>query len=164
MLSNLSAQLRDLGASERIAEVLDEVPRVRAEMGYPPLVTPTSQIVGSQAAMNVVSGTRYSVVTAETREYFRGLYGRPPAPVDARLRAKILQGAKPIDSRPADVLEPELPAARQTFAYLDPTDEELLSLVLFPIVAKPFLEARRAVVQAVEAAPAKPAPAAPPAP
>jgi pyruvate carboxylase subunit B len=151
MLSNLSAQLRDLGASERMAEVLDEVPRVRAEMGYPPLVTPTSQIVGSQAAMNVVAGARYAVVTAETREYFRGLYGRPPAPVDPRLRAKILGGEKPIASRPADVIEPELPAARQTFAYLDPTDEELLSLVLHPGPAKPFIEARRAAQQAATA-------------
>jgi len=151
MLSNLSAQLRELGASERMAEVLDEVPRVRAEMGYPPLVTPTSQIVGSQAAMNIVAGARYAVVTAETKEYFRGLNGRPPAPVDPRLRAKILGGVKPIESRPADVIEPELPAARQTYAYLDPTDEELLSLVLHPGPAKPFIEARKAAQQAAAA-------------
>jgi pyruvate carboxylase subunit B len=143
MLSNLSAQLKELGAAGRMAEVLDEIPRVRAEMGYPPLVTPTSQIVGSQAAINVVAGTRYAVVTDETRAYFRGLYGRPPAPMDEALRVRIVEGEALIEERPADQLAPELPAARAEYAALQPTDEELLMLVLFPNVARPFLERRR---------------------
>lgn len=151
MLSNLISQLKDLGASERMAEVLDEVPRVRAEMGYPPLVTPSSQIVGSQAAMNVVTGARYSVVTAETRDYFRGLYGRPPAPMDEGLRAKVLAGEKPILERPADVLPPELPATREKFAALDPSDEELLILALFPQIGQAYLEKRRTAQSAAAA-------------
>ncbi len=143
MLSNLVAQLRDMGASERLGEVLDEVPRVRAEMGYPPLVTPSSQIVGAQATLNVVGGARYAIVANETRDYFRGLYGRPPAPVDPDLAARLLGGERPTDVRPADILPPEVEPARREYAYLRPTDEDVLSLVMFPAVARKFIAARR---------------------
>ncbi|MDI7270085.1 MAG: pyruvate carboxylase subunit B, partial [Myxococcota bacterium] len=148
MLSNLVAQLRDMGASERLGEVLDEVPRVRAEMGYPPLVTPSSQIVGAQATLNVVGGARYAIVANETRDYFRGLYGRPPAPVDPDLAARLLGGERPTDVRPADILPPEVEPARREHADLRPTDEDVLSLVMFPAVARKFIAARRGAAAA----------------
>ena len=112
MLSNLRSQLQQQGALDRLDEVMAELPKVRAEMGYPPLVTPTSQIIGIQAVLNVLGGRRYGRVTEETRNYVRGLYGRPPAPIDAEVAKKILGDAERIDVRPADLLPPGLaPAA-----------------------------------------------------
>jgi pyruvate carboxylase subunit B len=116
MISNLVSQLKQAKAVHRINEVYEEIPRTRAEMGYPPLVTPTSQIVGVQAVMNVLMG-RYKVTTKEVKDYFYGLYGRPSAPVNEEIRKKALKGYErgetPIDVRPGDVLEPELPKARE---------------------------------------------------
>ncbi len=144
MISNLSSQLRESGALDRMDEVLEEVPRVRKELGYPPLVTPSSQIVGTQATLNVLMGERYKMITKETRNYVRGLYGRPPAPIDPEVQRKCIGDEQPITTRPADLLEPELPARRTeikeqmgTF-----TEEDLVSFALFPQVAMAFFERR----------------------
>jgi oxaloacetate decarboxylase alpha subunit len=106
MASNLLSQLKEQKASDRLKEVLEEVPRVRRDLGYPPLVTPTSQIVGVQAVFNVLAGDRYKVVPKEVKDYVKGLYGRSPAPIKDTIQKKILGNEKPIDTRPADLLEP----------------------------------------------------------
>jgi pyruvate carboxylase subunit B len=144
MISNLSSQLKDMGHLEKMPEVMDEVPRVRKEFGYPPLVTPTSQIVGTQATLNVVMG-RYKMITKESKAYMQGLYGKSPAPVDPEVQKLCIGDETPITVRPADLLEPELP---QRKAELDElglkyTEEDLLSYALFPQVALEFF-ARRA--------------------
>ena len=108
MLSSMSDQLSQQNMLERMKEVLEEVPRVREDMGYPPLVTPTSQIVGTQATLNVITGERYKVITNETRNYVKGLYGRPPGDISAELRKRALRSGKAITSRPANRLKPEL--------------------------------------------------------
>jgi pyruvate carboxylase subunit B len=120
MLSNLAAQLTEQNALDRIKEVLDEVPRVRKDMGYPPLVTPTSQIVGTQATLNVLTGERYKVITTETKNYFLGLYGRAPGQVDRDIMARAIGNEEPIKARPADRLEPELDAVKKDPAVLRP--------------------------------------------
>ena len=136
MISNLRSQLDEQGALDRIDEVMAELPRVRAEMGYPPLVTPTSQIIGIQAVINVLGGKRYGRVTEETRAYVKGLYGRPPAPLDAEIAKAILDGAEPISGRPADLLPPGLPAAAAALpAKFQRSEEDILSYALFPEVA-----------------------------
>src|SRR4029077_2573480 len=106
MLSNLAAQLTEQNALDRIKEVLDEVPRVRQEMGYPPLVTPTSQMVGTQATLNVLTGERYKVITTETKNYFLGFYGRAPGPLDHNIMAPHVRGDQTLKTRPADRVEP----------------------------------------------------------
>jgi pyruvate carboxylase subunit B len=142
MLSNLAAQLAEQNALERMKEVLDEVPRVRKEMGYPPLVTPTSQIVGTQATLNVLTGERYKVITTETKNYFLGLYGRAPGPVDQEVKARAIGNEEPIKTRPADRLEPELDALKKDLPPSATTIEDHLSFVLFPAIARDFFEAR----------------------
>lgn len=144
MISNFIAQLKEMGALDKLPEVLAEVPRVRKDFGYPPLVTPSSQIVGSQAALNIVLGDRYKMATNEVINYMRGYYGRPPAPVDEEVRNKIIGNEQPIDCRPADLIEPELPKTREDFADLIQSDEDLVSLALFPQVASDFLKKRAA--------------------
>ena len=139
MYSNLQSQLKEQGALGRLKEVLEEVPRVRREMGYPPLVTPTSQIVGTQATMNVLAGERWKVVPKEVRQVFLGYYGRTPAPVDPQVQKKVLGDEKPIACRPGELLEPELEAARVEVAPWILQPEDVLSQVLFPSVAKDFL-------------------------
>ena len=143
MISNLRSQLQQQDALDRLPEVMAELPRTRADMGYPPLVTPTSQIVGVQAVLNVLAGKRYEMVTQETRNYIKGLYGRSPAPVDAKLAKKILNGEKPITCRPADLLKPGLAAAA---AELDPKliekEEDILSYCMFPEVALGYFKWR----------------------
>jgi pyruvate carboxylase subunit B len=140
MLSNLLSQLREQEALGRLTEVLAEVPRVRADLGYPPLVTPTSQIVGTQAVLNVLAGGRYRTITAEVRDYVRGLYGRPPGPLEPELLARVTRDAPAITGRPADLLPPEL--ARQTaeVRQLVPAADtaEALSYALFPAVYKAY--------------------------
>ena len=108
MFSNLLEQLKEQNALHRLKEVLEEVPRVRKELGYPPLVTPTSQLVGIQAVFNVLSGKRYSIVPNEIKDYVKGLYGRPPAPIDQKVKKKIIGDEEPITCRPADLLESAL--------------------------------------------------------
>jgi len=142
MLSNLAAQLAEQNALDRMKEVLDEVPRVRKEMGYPPLVTPTSQIVGTQATLNVLTGERYKVITTETKNYFLGLYGRAPGQVDLDVMARATGDETPIKSRPADRLEPELDEAKKELPASAQSIEDQLSFVLFPAIASDFFEAR----------------------
>jgi oxaloacetate decarboxylase alpha subunit len=144
MISNLSSQLRESGALERMDEVLEEVPRVREELGYPPLVTPSSQIVGTQATLNVLMGERYKMITNETKNYVRGLYGRPPAPIDHDVQVKCIGEEEPVTVRPADLLDPELPARRKELAGkgMDFTEEDLVSFTLFPRVALNFFSRR----------------------
>ena len=143
MLSNLVSQLREQGAEDRYAEVLEEVPRVRAEMGYPPLVTPSSQLVGTQATLNVVLGERYKVIPAEIKNYVRGYYGRPPAPLDPEIKKKVIGDEEPIACRPANLLPPGLEQARAEIGDLAETEEDVIGYALFPQVARPFLERRR---------------------
>ncbi len=150
MLSNLVSQLREQGAEEKYMAVLEEVPRVRKEMGYPPLVTPSSQIVGTQATLNVVLGERYKVVPEEVKNYFRGFYGKPPAEMDPEIRKKVIGDEEPIECRPADLLEPGLEKARRELGDLARSEEDVLSYALFPQVAKPFLERRAKGVERQE--------------
>ena len=144
MISNLRSQLAQQDALDRLDEVLAELPKARADLGYPPLVTPTSQIVGVQSVLNVLSGKRYSMVTDETRRYAAGYYGRTPAPIDPKLRKKLVGTLKPITCRPADLLKPGLVSAA---AELPPNtisaEEDILSYALFPEVALGYFKWRR---------------------
>ena len=143
MISNLSSQLKEQGHLEKMAEVMDEVPRVRKEFGYPPLVTPTSQIVGTQATLNVVMG-RYKMITKESKAYMQGLYGKSPAPVDAEVQKLCIGDEQPITVRPADLLEPELPQREAELKELGlvHSEEDLVSYALFPQVALEFFARR----------------------
>jgi len=144
MISNFHSQLAEQNALDRLPEVLAEVPRVRADLGYPPLVTPSSQIVGAQAVLNVLAGERYRVVSSETRAYLKGLYGRPPGTVNPEVRRKVIGDEQPIADRPADHLEPGLEEAhRQAAPYMEQA-EDVLSVALFPQVATKFLQERMA--------------------
>jgi pyruvate carboxylase subunit B len=142
MLSNLVAQLRQQKAEDKLEAILAEVPEVRKDLGYPPLVTPTSQICGSQAALNVMMGKRYSVVATETKNYVMGLYGEPPGPINPDIRQKVLGKKQPITGRPADLLEPGLEKARKEIGSMAQSEEDVLSYALFPEVAKEFLKWR----------------------
>ncbi len=143
MISNLRSQLAAQDALDRLPEVLDELPKTRADMGYPPLVTPTSQIVGVQSVLNVLSGKRYSMVTDETKHYAAGYYCRTPAPIDGKLRKKLIGDLKPIDCRPADLLKPGLAAAAKEIpAKLIAAEEDILSYCLFPEVALGYFKWR----------------------
>jgi oxaloacetate decarboxylase alpha subunit len=142
MLSNLVAQLKEQKALHLLPKVLEEVPRVREELGYPPLVTPTSQIVGTQAVLNVLLGERYKVIPREVKDYVKGLYGRPPGPIDPKVKKLAIGDEEPIDCRPADLLMPALEKARQEIGELARSEEDVVSYALYPQVAKPFLERR----------------------
>lgn len=142
MLSNLISQLKDAKAQDKYYQVLEEIPRVRKDFGYPPLVTPTSQIVGSQAVLNVLSGERYKVFTKESKGLLRGEYGKVPAPVNPEVRAKAIGDIPLITCRPADLIEPELSKYRQEIGTLAHSEEDVLSYALFPKVAQTFFENR----------------------
>ena len=142
MLSSLAAQLAEQNALDKMKQVMDEVPRVRADMGYPPLVTPSSQIVGTQATLNVLTGERYKVITSETKNYFLGLYGHPPGTLNREVLARSIGDEVPIKGRPADQLEPELDKAKQELAGNATSTEDLLSFTLFPTIAREFFEER----------------------
>jgi oxaloacetate decarboxylase alpha subunit len=142
MLSNLVSQLRGQNAEDKYEAVLVEVPRVRAELGYPPLVTPSSQIVGTQATLNVVLGERYKIIPEEVRQYIRGYYGRPPAPIDPEVKRLAIGDEEPIDCRPADLIPPGMEKAREEIGELARSEEDVISYALFPQVARPFLERR----------------------
>ena len=144
MLSNLMSQLAQAGKSDKLTEVLEEVPRVRADVGYPPLVTPSSQIVGTQAVFNVIMGERYKTVTKEFKGIVRGDYGKTPVAIDPTFIKKIIGDEKPINYRPADALKPELEQLRSEIAQYLEQDEDVLSYALFPEVSKKFLEYRKA--------------------
>ena len=151
MLTNLENQLREQNATDKLDAVLEEIPRVREELGFIPLVTPTSQIVGTQSVINVLTGERYKNVTKETAGVLKGEYGATPAPLDAALQAKVLDGAMPIDGRPADHLEPELDsltvelkglAEEKQIRLADDAIDDVLTYALFPQVGLKFLEHR----------------------
>ncbi len=142
MISNLASQLAEQNAIEKMKEVLEEIPRVRKDMGYPPLVTPTSQIVGTQATLNVMTGERYKVITNETKNYFLGLYGEPPGSVDATTKEKAIADDAPISNRPADNLAPELDAVKKDLSEHEVSEEDVLSYALFPSIALQFIHER----------------------
>ena len=145
MLSNLLSQLKMLGQIDKFDEALLETPRVRKDMGYPPLVTPTSQLVGTQAVQNVLAGERYKNVGAEIKAYCRGEYGKTPAPIDPEIRAKILDGEQPISGRYADTLPTDIyEKAAETLGDTARSEEDVLSYIAFPQVAENFFEQRKA--------------------
>jgi len=144
MLSNLVSQLKQSGRTDQYEDVLREVPRVREDFGFPPLVTPTSQIVGSQAVMNVISGERYKMVPKESKALVKGEYGKTPAPIPQGVKDMILKGEGAITCRPADLIEPELEKIRLEMKEFTEQDEDVLSYALFPQVAENFFKYRRA--------------------
>jgi pyruvate carboxylase subunit B len=144
MISNLAHQLKEQNAIDKMNEVYEEIPKVRKDMGYPPLVTPTSQVVGTQATLNVLTGERYKVITSETRNYFKGLYGRPPGHVDEAARKLAIGDERPVTRRPADLLEPELDKVMREIDGKAKSIEDILTYALFPLVALEFFEQREA--------------------
>lgn len=144
MISNLANQLKEQNALDKMNDVFEEIPKVRKDMGYPPLVTPTSQVVGTQATLNVLMGERYKVITSETRNYFRGLYGKPPGTIDETAKKLAIGDEKEITCRPADLLEPELDKIMRDIDGKAKSIEDVLSYALFPIVAMEFFEQREA--------------------
>lgn len=148
MLSNLRTQLQQQGLGHKLQEVFEEVPRVRADLGYPPLVTPMSQIVGTQAVLNVASGERYKVKSKEIRDYVQGLYGRSPAPISEEVRKQIIGDAEVYEGRPADLLEPQMDTARSEVKQYARQEEDVLSYIVFPSVATAFFQRREAGSQA----------------
>lgn len=152
MLSNLLSQLKQAGKADKLEEVMQEVPRVRADAGMPPLVTPTSQIVGTQAVFNVIMGERYKMVTKEFKGLVRGEYGRTPVAIDPEFRKKIIGDEEPIDCRPADLLKPELDTLRKECADWVEQEEDVLSYAQFGQVATKFFEKRRDKKMGIDAA------------
>ena len=150
MLTNLENQLREQNATSRLDEVLEEIPRVREDLGFIPLVTPTSQIVGTQAVLNVLTGSRYKSITQETKGVLRGEYGATPAPVNLELQARVLDGAQPISCRPADLLEDEFELQRAELLRISSEEgfslanevDDTLTYALFPQVGLKFLKNR----------------------
>ncbi len=156
MISNLLSQLKEAEALDRLPEVLEEIPRTRAELGYPPLVTPTSQMVGAQALNNVLFG-RWQVISGQIKDYFYGMYGRPPVPVDAEVSKIALKdyekGDQPITGRPGDYLEPELETAREESKDLAKDIGDVLVYALYPVTGKRFLRVKYGLEEAPEEAP-----------
>lgn len=144
MLSNLTSQLKQQNALDKLPDVLKEVPKVRKDLGYPPLVTPTSQIVGTQAVVNVLTGGRYKMIIKEVKNYVKGFYGKPPAPIKPEIKKKIIGDEKTITCRPADLLEPELKKAAKEISYYRESEEDILTYVLFPQIAINFFKERQA--------------------
>ena len=144
MISNFISQLKEQKQIDKLPAVFAEVPRVKADMGHPPLVTPTSQIVGTQAVFNVLLGERYKIATNEVKDYFRGLYGKPPTDVNLEIQRKVIGDEQPITDRPADHIEPALAKAKEELGALYTKPEDVLSYALFPPQAKKFLEERLA--------------------
>ncbi|WP_017416989.1 oxaloacetate decarboxylase subunit alpha [Clostridium tunisiense] len=142
MLSNLLSQLKTQGASDKYEEVLKEIPRVREDLGFPPLVTPLSQMVGTQAVFNILAGERYKMVPKEIKEYVKGLYGASPAPISKEIKEKIIGNDEVVTKRPADLLDPEMEKYKKEVGELATSLEDVLSYALFPQVAKKFFEER----------------------
>ncbi|MBR3352556.1 MAG: oxaloacetate decarboxylase subunit alpha, partial [Erysipelotrichaceae bacterium] len=137
--SNLIKQLTDQDAMDKYEEVLREIPVVRKDLGYPPLVTPMSQMVGTQSVLNILNGERYKIVAKEVKDYLHGRYGKSPAPVNEAVRKKIIGDDEVITCRPADLLEPEFEKLKAQYADIARSDEDVLSLALFEQVATKFL-------------------------
>jgi pyruvate carboxylase subunit B len=150
MISNLYSQLKEQAALERIDEVYREIPRVRKELGYPPLVTPTSQIVGTQSVLNVLTGARYKTITNEVKLYLQGRYGRAPAPMDEDIRRQAIGTADVITVRPADLLDDEMESLRTGIGDLAKTEEDVLTCAMFPDIGQEFLQQRAAGTLAPE--------------
>jgi len=144
MLCNLVSQLKQAGKEDQLYEVLEEVPRVRKDFGYPPLVTPSSQIVGTQSVMNVIAGERYKMVPKESKAMLRGEYGKAPAPINSDVQKKILGDEPVITHRPADDIEPELENIKRQAAEYIEQEEDVLTYAMFPQVAEKFFKWRRA--------------------
>jgi len=144
MMSNLANQLKEQGALHRINEVFEEIPKVRADLGFPPLVTPTSQIVGTQAVFNVLAGARYKTITNEVKLYLQGRYGRAPGEVNEHLRFQAIGSEEVIDVRPADLLKPEMARLRTEIGALAKSEEDVLTYAMFPDIGRKFLEEREA--------------------
>ncbi|HAB63878.1 MAG TPA: oxaloacetate decarboxylase subunit alpha, partial [Pseudomonas sp.] len=144
MISNLANQLKEQGALNRMDEVLAEIPRVRKDLGYPPLVTPTSQIVGTQAFFNVLAGERYKTITNEVKLYLQGGYGKAPGIIDATLQRQAIGGEELIEVRPADLIKPELDKLRREVGALAKSEEDVLTYAMFPDIGRKFLEEREA--------------------
>ncbi|AJE19712.1 sodium-extruding oxaloacetate decarboxylase subunit alpha [Azotobacter chroococcum] len=144
MMSNLANQLKEQGALHRINEVFAEIPRVREDLGFPPLVTPTSQIVGTQAVFNVLAGERYKTITNEVKLYLQGRYGKAPGVVNERLRFQAIGTEEVIDVRPADLLKPEMTKLRAEIGELARNEEDVLTYAMFPDIGRKFLEERKA--------------------
>lgn len=142
MITNLISQLEQQKAIDKLPQVLSEIPRVREELGYPPLVTPTSQIVGTQAVLNVITGERYKLVPGEVKSYVQGLYGKPPAPINPTVKSKLLGDRPEYDCRPADLLKPGMEKARRDAGELATSEEDYLSYALFLEVAQKFFAYR----------------------
>ncbi len=157
MLSNLLSQLKQAGKEDRMDEVLQEVPRVRKDAGYPPLVTPTSQIVGAQAVFNVITGQRYKMCTKEFKDLIAGKYGATPVPIDDDFAKSIIGNRERITCRPADLLKPELETLRKECAQWMEQEEDVLSYAQFPQVAKEFFQRRAEKKYGINAAHANPA-------
>lgn len=143
MLSNMISQLKQQNAIDKLQEVMVEIPKVRKDLGYPPLVTPTSQIVGTQSVLNVVTGERYKMVIREVKAYLRGEYGKAPGPIDEGFRKRILGDVQPVEGRYADTLKPVFEDAKKELGKLAQSEEDVLSYLMFPQIAKPFLEKRK---------------------
>ncbi|MBW4935264.1 sodium-extruding oxaloacetate decarboxylase subunit alpha [Marinobacter sp. F4206] len=143
MMSNLANQLKEQGALDRIQEVFEEIPRVRKDLGFPPLVTPTSQIVGTQAVINVLGGKRYDSITNEVKKYLQGWYGQAPAAVDAELQRRAVGNEDLVEERPANLIPRELEELRKQVGELAESDEDVLTYAMFPDQAKAYLEQRR---------------------
>jgi oxaloacetate decarboxylase alpha subunit len=143
MLSNLLSQLKQAGKADQLEDVLKEVPKVRKDSGFPPLVTPTSQIVGTQAVFNVIMGERYKTVTKEFKGLVKGEYGKTPVDIDPAFRKKILGDEAPIDCRPADLLKPEFETMKKECAEWTEQEEDILTYAMFPKVAPKFFKDRR---------------------
>ena len=144
MLSNLLSQLKQMNALDKFDEALAETPKVRADMGYPPLVTPTSQMVGVQAVRNVIDGQRYKTVSKEIKAYCRGEYGTTPAPINAEIQKQILGDEKPLEGRYADTLAPIVDDTRKKLEGIAKSDEDVLSYIAFPNLAEKFFDERKA--------------------
>ena len=143
MMSNLAHQLKEQGALDRIDEVFQEIPRVRKDLGYPPLVTPSSQIVGTQAVVNIITGERYKTITNEVKRYLQGGYGKAPDEVNANLRARAIGNEAVIDVRPADLIKAEMDKLRKEATDLAKTEEDVLIYAMFPDIGKTYLEQRQ---------------------
>ena len=145
MLSNLISQMKSLNASDKYEAVLAEVPKVREDLGFPPLVTPMSQMVGAQAVFNVISGGRYKIIPTEIKNYVKGMYGTTAAPISDEIRKKIIGDDEVITERPADLLSDEYEKLKAEIGDLALSEQDVLSYALFPQVAKDYFEKRNLV-------------------
>jgi len=145
MFSNLISQLKDRNAIDKLDAVLNEVPNVRKDLGYPPLVTPTSQIVGTQAVINILTGERYKVVIKEVINYFMGEYGKVPGPINEEVSKKALRKKQPLPGRYADTLEPAFEKAKEKLMDITSNDEDVLIYLLFPQIAEEFIKNKNGI-------------------